>query len=324
MTETPTTQQLLDARSRITGKVHYTPVHRSTLPGAEIGARLYLKCEHFQQTGSFKVRGALHKLMRLPETRRQAGVVTVSAGNHAQALAWSARESRVPCTVVMPAGASGTKAAASRGYGAEVVLHGTVHEAFDMAYELEKTRGFTFIHPFDDPDIVAGHASMGFEILEQVSDVDIIVAGIGGGGHLSGIAAAVKASNPSVRLYGVEPDGANAMRRSLDAGHTVQLDHVDTIADGLAPPMVGELNFEIIKRFVDDVVLVTDEEIVYAMGMLLTRTKLLAEPAGAAATAALLGGKIPIRASETVVALLSGGNTSPQDLHTLGVGATGP
>ncbi len=323
MVTIPTTQQLLEARSRITGKVHYTPVHRSTLLGRQVGAHFYLKCENFQKTGSFKVRGALNKLLRLPDARRQVGVVTVSAGNHAQALAWSARECRVPCTVVMPEGASETKAAASRAYGADVILHGNVHDAFDLAYQLERKKGFTFIHPFDDPDIVSGHASMGFEILEQVPDVDVIVAGVGGGGHLSGIATAIKAHNPGVRLYGVEPEGASAMRQSLNGGRTVRLDQIDTIADGLAPPMVGELNFEIIRRFVDDVILVTDDEIVHAMGMLLSRTKLLAEPAGAAAAAALLAGKVPVRPSETVVAVLSGGNVSPQDLHTLGVGAVG-
>jgi threonine dehydratase len=319
MIDTLTRDAFEEAREMIRGRLHMTPILSASLLGQEAGTRLFLKCENLQKTGSFKVRGALHKLMRLPPVQKAAGVVTVSAGNHAQALAWAAREIGTPCTVVMPEGASPMKAEASRGYGARVILHGDVFAAFDKAHELEETNGLTFIHPFDDPEIVAGHGSMGLEILEQLPDVDLVVAGIGGGGHLSGIATAIKLVNPSVRLIGVEPTGAAAMHRSLEAGHPVRLEQISTIADGLAPPMVGNLNFEIVRQHVDDVVTVSDDDIVYAMARILTRAKLLAEPAGAAATAALLAGKIPVTRTERVVALVSGGNVGLGQLRAWGV-----
>lgn len=305
-----TAEQLAAARARIDGRVHRTPLHGSTQLGERIGASLYLKCENFQKTGSFKVRGALNRILTLPDEQRTRGVVTISAGNHAQALGWAAREAGIPCTVVMPAAASPTKAEASRGYGAEVILHGNTHEAFDKAFEIERERGLRFVHPFDDPETVAGHASAGLEILEDLDSVAAIVVPIGGGGQISGIAAAVKHHRPEVKVYGVEPEGACAMRKSLDAGRAVRIDTMDTIADGLAPPMAGELNYEIVRDAVEDVVLVTDDEILDAMGLLLSRTKLVAEPSGAASTAALLTGRIPLPTSGTVVAVVSGGNVN--------------
>ncbi len=240
--------------------------------------------------------------------------MTVSAGNHAQALAWAAREMRCPCTVVMPAGASPFKAAASRSYGAEVVFHGSVVDAFEKAHELERTRGLTFIHPFDDPDIVAGQGTVGLEILEQCPDVAAIVVPIGGGGHISGIAGAVKASHPGIKIYGVEPVGACVMRKSLDVGHPVRVESLDTVADGLAPPLVGDLNFDIVRACVEDVVLVSDDEILTALGLILTRAKLVTEPSGAAAMAALLVGRVPVRTGAVVVSVLSGGNVAPAQL----------
>ncbi len=297
--------------------MHETPLLSATKIGERVGARLHLKCENLQKTGSFKPRGVLNKISQLSDDERAAGVVTISAGNHAQALAWAATRLGVTATVVMPAAASRTKAAASRSYGAEVVLHGTVFEAFEKARELERDRGLTFIHPFDDPHIIAGAAGVGLEIVEQLDDVDTIVVPIGGGGLIAGVAAAVKLSKPDVRVFGVEPEGAAAMRASVDAGRPMQLDAVSTIADGLAPPMAGELNYEYVERYVDDVVLVSDDEIRAAMEPLYPRARLVVEPSGAAALAALLAGRIPITPSDQVVAVLSGGNVDASRLAPL-------
>ena len=270
--------------------------------------RLSLKCENLQKTGSFKPRGALNKVLGLPDSARRRGVVTVSAGNHAQALAWAARTANVSATVVMPAQASQAKAEASAAYGAEVIRHGSTFEAFERAQALASERGLVLVHPFDDEEIMAGAGTAGLEILEQAAAVDVIVVPIGGGGLIGGIAAAVKARQPEVRVFGVEPHGAAAMRASLDAGRALRLESVSTIADGLAAPMAGTLNYDVVRRYVDDVVLVSDDEIASAVGALLSRTKLLAEPAGAAAVAAILSGKLPLRGGEHVVAVVSGGN----------------
>ncbi len=194
-------------------------------------------------------------------------------------------------------------------------MHGNVHEAFAKAHEIEEERGLTFLHPFDDPDVVAGHGSAGLEVLEQLSEMSVLVVPIGGGGLISGMAAAIKQAVPRIRIFGVEPAGACTMRMSLDQGHAVRVDQVHSVADGLAPPMAGELNFAVVERFVDDVVLVSDEEIVSAMGRILEATKLLVEPSGAAAVAALLARRIPVSPSDTVVSVLSGGNIGPSQIR---------
>ncbi len=281
----------------------------STRLGDVAGVHLVLKCENLQKTGSFKVRGALNKLAQLDAASRARGVVTVSAGNHAQALAWAAREAGVAATVVMPDNASSAKVDASRGYGAEVVLFGkSSRDAFAKARELEAERNLTFVHPFDDEAICAGAGTAGLELMEQAPDVDAVVIPIGGGGLISGMLVAIKELNPKVRVYGVEPTGAPSMRMSLDAGRAMQLDSVKTIADGLAAPMAGELNYRIVQRYADDVVLVDDAAIANAVGELLLSTKLLAEPAGAAATAAVLTRAVPLERGERVAVVLSGGN----------------
>lgn len=310
----PTLEQISSARERVSHELHVTPITRATLLGNEAGVELFLKCENLQKTGSFKVRGALNKLATLDPAARDRGVVTVSAGNHAQALAWAARVMGVHATVVMPATASKAKADASAAYGAEVIRHGSAFEAFDRAQSLATERGLTFVHPFDDEDIMAGAGTTGLEILEQAPDVETVIVPVGGGGLIAGIAAAIKQRRPAVRIYGVEPVGAAAMRDSLDRGHAVRLQVVNTIADGLAAPMAGTLTYEVVRRYVDDVVLVTDEEIATAVRALLMRTKLLAEPAGAAGVAALLARKLPVRGGERVVAVLSGGNVDPEKL----------
>jgi len=297
------------AHERIAPHVHVTPTFSATLLGAAAGVQVFLKGESLQKTGSFKVRGALNAVLTLDAAARARGVVTVSAGNHAQALAWAGRTAGVACTVVMPTGASRAKVDASLAYGAEVVLHGASSiEAFVRAHELEHERRLTFISPFDDEEVMAGAGTVGLELLEQVPNLDAVVVPIGGGGLIAGMAAAIKALDPRVRIFGVEPEGAPSMRRSLDAGRAVRLDAVRTIADGLAAPMAGDLTFPIVRDLVDDVVLVGDDDIARAVGATLTFAKLLAEPAGAAATAAILSGKLPLRAGARVASVLSGGN----------------
>lgn len=297
------------ARARIAGRVHVTPTMTSSMLGARVGVRLFHKCENFQKTGSFKSRGALNKVGDLGEDARRRGVVTFSAGNHAQALAWAARAANVACTVVMPTWATATKVDASRGYGAEVVLHGTSGiEALAKANELVSQRGLVFVHPFDDELIAAGQGTAALELLEQTEGLDVVVVPIGGGGLIAGIATAVKGISPRTRIYGIEPEGAAAMRASLDAGRPVRLDAVKTIADGLAAPMAGTLNYDVVRRLVDDVILVSDAVIADGLRELVTYTKLLAEPAGATATAALLSGAVPVKPGERVACIVSGGN----------------
>lgn len=306
------------ARERIAGRLHVTPTVTSTRLGDRVNVQLFLKCENLQKTGSFKSRGVLTKLSHLDRAARERGVVTVSAGNHAQALAWGARAAGVRATVVMPEAASPAKVEASRGYGAEVVLHGTSSiQAFAKARELEKDRGLTFVHPFDDELVAAGAGTVALELLEQVKDLDVIVIPIGGGGLIGGMLPAIKEQNPKIRVYGVEPTGAPSMRMSLDQGHAARLESVKTIADGLAAPMAGELPYEMVKRYADDVVLLDDDAIAEGLRELLSNTKLLAEPAGATATAAVLRRAIPLRDGERVAAIVSGGNIDFPKLTSL-------
>jgi threonine dehydratase len=304
-----------EARARIAASIHRTPLLPSHHLSERVGVPVYLKCENLQKTGAFKVRGALHRLLRLSDEERDRGVVTISAGNHAQAVAWAARAAGVKAVVVMPEHASRTKIAASEGYGAEVILHGDAKAAFARAFELAEERGLRFVHPFDDEEVVAGHGSCALEILEDLPDVGSIVVPVGGGGLISGIAAATAAVRPQVSVWGVEPEGADAMHRSLQKGEAVHLDHVSTIADGLGAPMAGVLNHALVAAHARGVVLVSDAEIIDAMKVLLERTKLLAEPAGATGLAALLAGRIGLPGDAPVAVVLSGGNV---DLPLLG------
>ncbi len=305
----PTLGDIRAARERIAGRVHVTPTTTSTRLGDRVGVKLILKCENLQKTGSFKVRGVLNKLAQLDPAARERGVVTVSAGNHAQALAWGARQYGIPATVVMYTHASPAKVEASKGYGAEVVLYGdTGMEAFARAHELERERGLTFVHPFDDEQVCAGAGTTGLELIEQAPELDVIVIPIGGGGLIGGMLPAIKESNPRIRVYGVEPTGAAAMRRSLDEGRAITLESLSTIADGLAAPMAGELPYQMVRRYADDVVVIDDSAIALGVRELLLNSKLLAETAGATATAAVLTRAIPFREGERVAAIVSGGN----------------
>jgi len=296
------------AREKIKDSIHFTPIYSSKQLSDRLGIELYFKCENFQKTGSFKVRGVLNKILNLDGEARSKGLVSISAGNHAQAMAWAATASGIKCTIVMPETASKTKIKATKEYGAEVVLPGDVFAAFKKTKEIEKEEGKILVHPFEDEYIIAGHGTVGLEVLQQLDDIDAVVVGIGGGALCSGIATAIKEQKPHIKVYGVEPEGANAMTQSLQAGRPLQLDKVGSIADGLAPPMAGKVPFEIIKKYVDEVVTVTDDEIGSAMNDLLSRTKLLVEPAGSAATAAILFNKLPISKGDRIVSILSGGN----------------
>ncbi|MBW3553450.1 MAG: pyridoxal-phosphate dependent enzyme [Gemmatimonadetes bacterium] len=306
-----------EAARVVRGRVHRTPLLSSAAiarrladAGGGRARRLLLKAENLQKTGSFKVRGVLNRIRSLDADERRRGLVTISAGNHAAALAWVAAAEGVPCTVVMPEGAEPAKVYASRGYGAEVVLQGDVGAAFEECFRLRDEWGLTFIHPFDDPAIIAGAGTVGLEIMADAPEADVVVVPVGGGGLVSGVAAAVKARRPDARVYGVEPEGAPGLRRALDAGEVVRLERVETVAGGLAPPFAGALALEHARALVDDVVLVSDTEILDSLRFVLERTKLLVEPSGAAGVAALVAGRIPVADEETVVVVLSGGNTS--------------
>src|ERR1019366_7423817 len=232
------------ARDRIAGRLHLTPTLASRTIADRSGAgSVWMKCESLQKAGSFKVRGALNAVSQLDAAARARGVVTVSAGNHAQALAWAAASVGAGCTVVMPATASESKAAASAGYGAKVIRHGTAADAFAKAHALAGEHGYTLVHPFDDLNVLAGAGTVGLEILDQVPDVEVVVVPIGGGGLIAAAAGASSQSKPHVQVVGVEPEGAAAMHKSLIAGHPVKLARIDTIADGLAAPFAGELTY---------------------------------------------------------------------------------
>jgi len=308
---------ILAARRVIDGQVHRTPVFGSETLGRQIGARLLLKAECLQKTGSFKPRGVLNRLRTLSDEEKARGLITISAGNHAQALAWGARQVGVACAVVMPANASRSKADAAKAYGAKVILHGSMPEAFAKMDELRVERNLTLVHPFDDPLIIAGQGTVGAEIVEQVPDVTKVVVPIGGGGLISGVALAVKHQLPNAKVYGVEPEGASAMFQSRAAGRPVRLDKVDTIADGLAAPYASDLTLALNQHYVDDVVVLTDEQIAEALRLILARCKLLVEPAGAAGVAALLCDKIPVTPGDVIVAVLSGGNVDPDRLKSI-------
>ncbi len=286
--------------------IHRTPVTSSTYLGGLIGATLYLKLEMFQKTGSFKPRGVLNKMASLSDEEKSRGVVSLSAGNHAQALAYAATMAGTPSIIVMPSGAVKAKVEATRGYGGEVVL--TDGDLLQTALDIQRERKMTLVHPFDDLNTIAGTGTLGLETLEDVPQADIVICGIGGGGLISGVAAAIKLSRPNARMIGVEPEGAPGMTLALEKGEPVHMYHMNTVADGLAAPFVGNHNLNHVRAFVDDVVTVDDRAIVEAMALILERTKLLAEPAGAASYAALLSSKVEMKGGETVLCVLSGGN----------------
>ena len=300
------------ARSAIGDRLHRTPTFSSATLSRLAGARVFLKAELFQKTGSFKPRGVLTNLAALSEDQRARGVIGISAGNHAQALAWGAAAEGIDALLVMWQGASEAKIEATRGYGAEVDLASPgPTEAFDRLAELVEETGRTLVHPFDHPLTIAGQGTVGLELIEDVPDADVVVVPVGGAGLISGIATAVKGLKPEARVIGVEPELSPALYEALAAGKPVPV-NPRSIADGLGAPFAGDLGFEICRERVDGVVLVTEAEIEEGMRFLYARAKLACEPAGAATTGALLAGKIPLAPGETVVAVVSGGNVAAQ------------
>jgi threonine dehydratase len=300
------------ARSAIGDRLHRTPTFSSATLSELAGARVFLKAELFQKTGSFKPRGVLTNLAALSEEQRARGVIGISAGNHAQALAWGAAAEGIDALLVMWQGASEAKIEATRGYGAEVDLASPgPTEAFDRLAELVEETGRTLVHPFDHPLTIAGQGTVGLELIEDVPDADVVVVPVGGAGLISGIATAVKGLEPDARVIGVEPELSPALYEALAAGKPVPV-NPRSIADGLGAPFAGDFGFEICRERVDGVVLVTEAEIEEGMRFLYARAKLACEPAGAATTGALLAGKIPLAPGETVVAVVSGGNVAAQ------------
>ena len=296
------------AAARVAGRVHRTPVLRSRLLDAELGCRVLAKAEHLQRTGSFKARGATSAVRALEEEVRARGVIAVSSGNHAQAVAMAAAEAGVPALIVMPAGSNPAKLAATRAYGAEVVSEGVTHERRDaVVLALAAERGLHLIHPYDDPDVIAGQGTAALELVEQVGEeLDAVVVPVGGGGLIAGTATAVKGRWPRTRVIGVEPAVAADAQRSLAEGRRVSLPSAPvTLADGVRALTPGERPFAVMRRLVDEIVTVTEEELVAAVALLWSRTKQLVEPSGALPVAALLTGAVRARRAGVI---LSGGN----------------
>lgn len=289
--------------------VHRTPLLSSRYIGERVGGDVWLKCENFQKTGSFKARGALNRVLSLTESEKAGGLITFSAGNHAAAVAWAGRSAGCAVTVVMPAAAPQAKVDAVRGYGAEVILEPDRARLFPLMNEIRDARGLTFIPPFDHIQVVEGAATVMLEALEDLPDPDVVVVPIAGAGLLAGTVATLAALRPAARVVGVEIEGWPGLAAAIEAGKPVAVPKpAQTRMDGLTAPFVGEVPFAIVKDRIDSLVAVSEDEALEAMQVLLTRAKLLAEGAGAAATAALLAGKVRVAPGARVVAMVSGGN----------------
>ncbi len=301
------------AQHVIAGVVHRTPVAGSTYLSTTSGSRVILKLELFQKTGSFKVRGVVNTLRQLSVDERTRGVISLSAGNHAQAVAWGASRLGIRATIVMPATAVPSKVEATRGYGGEVIQ--TDGDLLATALQLRDERGLTLVHPFDDARVIAGQGTVGLEILEDIPDVDVVIVATGGGGLISGVAAAIKALRPNARIIGVEPEGSDVMTRSLAAGAPQRLTKMNTIADGLAAPFTGVRNLAHAQAYVDEWFVVPDREIIHGMRVLMERCKLVPEPAAGAAIVPLITDRLSLGSGTTVVPIVCGGNV---DLRRLG------
>ena len=304
-----TLEDVQAALPRIRDRIYYSPCARSETLSRLTGTQAWLKLENLQMTGAYKERGALNKLLTMSPEERSRGLIAASAGNHAQAVAYHGGRLGVRTTIVMPETTSIMKVANTRAHGARIVLAGSSYdEAYAEARRLEREEGLAFIHPFDDPEVIAGQGTIGLELLEQAPDLDAVVVPIGGGGLASGVAVAVKSLKPSVRVIGVEAEVLACMRGALDAGKPVSLEPASTLADGIAVKRAGDLTFAHVQRYVDELVTVSEEEIASAILYLLEREKTVAEGAGAVSVAALMHRKAAGLAGKRVVALVSGGN----------------
>ena len=303
-----TIADIWEAYKLLKPRLHHTPLAPSRTLRDITGADIYLKAENTQRSGSFKVRGATYKLSRLSKEEYSRGVIAASAGNHAQGVAIAAAQYHISCTIVMPETAPLAKVTATQGYGAEVVLHGfTYDDAYQYCLELQQETGATFIHAFDDPDIIAGQGTLGLEMLSDLPDADALIVPIGGGGLIAGITIAARALRPNIKIIGVQAEGAAGCRASLDAGELRTLPSIATIADGIAVKRPGTLTFPIIQNLVDDVIMVNDEAIIGAVLLLMERSKMLVEGAGAAGVAAMLSGVVKLDGKRVLVPL-TGGN----------------
>ena len=306
------------ARARMTPHVYHTPLVTSRTLSDRTGFDVRLKAELFQRTGSYKIRGPLNKFTFLSPEEKARGVICSSAGNHAQGVALAARIHGIHAVVCMAANATPSKVQATRAYGADVILHGSIwDEANERAQELVRERGYTYIHPFDDVQLIGGQGTVGLEIFQDWPEIDVAVVPIGGGGLISGVALALKSLKPSVRIIGVESSGAPGMKQSVDAGHLVTLDRVDCIIDGLRVKRVGEKTLDIVRRYVDEIVTLPDEQIFEAVVWTMHHAKLVPEGAAAAPVGALLQGLIKAPTGARVVCVLSGGNVNLDQLKGL-------
>jgi threonine dehydratase len=301
--------QIRAARDRIAGQVVRTPCTPSEVFGELFGGRAWFKFENLQRTGSFKDRGALNRILTIPPEERARGVVAASAGNHAQGVAYHAGRLGVGATIVMPERTPLIKVSSTERFGARVILHGTLYdEAMQEARRVQQATGATFVHPFDDEEIVAGQGTIGLELLEECPEMEVLVVPVGGGGLIGGVALAVKSARPEVRVIGVEAERVPSALRARQAKRIVTVPAGETIADGIAIRTVGEITYPLIERWVDELVTVREEEIASAVLLLLEREKTVAEPAAAAALAAVIGGRSGDLSGRTVVLILSGGN----------------
>ena len=306
-----------DVRARIAQHIKRTPLLSSRQLNELTGYDVWLKAEMFQRVGSYKIRGPLNKFALMSEEDKKRGVVCSSAGNHAQGVALAAKIHGIRAVVCMAVNATPAKIAATRGYGAEVVLHGTIwDEANEKAKELVRNEGLVYVHPFDDEELIAGQGTLGLEIVQDWPEVDTVVVPIGGGGLIAGVSMAVKSYNPKIRVVGVESSDGPAMKASLDAG-AVQTIDCRTIIDGLRVRRVGEINFSVVQRFVDDIVTLPDRQIFEAMLWVMERCKLVVEGAAAAPVAALQHGLVKLPRGARVAIVLSGGNVNLDQLRGL-------
>ena len=307
-----------DARARMGDFVYHTPLLTSRLLSERTGFEVRLKAEMFQRGGSYKIRGPMNKFALLSEEQKRRGVICSSAGNHAQGVALAAARYGIKAVVCMAENATPSKVAATRAYGAEVVLHGSIwDEANEMARRLVAEKGYTYIHPFDDEELIVGQGTVGLEIYQDWPEVEVAIVPIGGGGLISGVATALKACNPAIKVIGVESSGAPGMTRSVREGHLRTLDRVDCIIDGLRVKRVGEKTYEIVKRYVDDLVTLPDEQIFEAVVWIMSHLKVVPEGVAAAPVAALLQGLIEARSGAKVACVLSGGNVNLDQLRGL-------
>jgi threonine dehydratase len=314
---TLTLKDFQDVRARIAAHIKHTPLLSSRQLSEATGFDIRLKAEMFQRVGSYKIRGPLNKFALMPEEQKKRGVVCSSAGNHAQGVALAAKIHGIRAVVCMAQNATPSKVAATKGYGAEVVLHGNIwDEANEKAKELVRTEGLTYVHPFDDEQLIAGQGTLGLEIVQDWPDVDAVVVPIGGGGLISGVSMAVKGHNPKIRVIGVESSDGPAMQRSVQAGKLETID-CKTIIDGFRVRRVGDVTFSVAQRFVDDIVALPDRDIFDAMIWVMERCKLVVEGAAAAPVAALLHGLVKLPTGSRVAVVLSGGNVNLQQLRGL-------